>query len=161
MTTYVRNVKTVLKAQMPLLRDPKQLQNITSEMEPEPSPSKVEAPWHSAYPAPKNSNPSAVSRDEVRKWLDEGLIPGKDFVLVDLRRADHEVYTPNHINAFKLLISTTGRDDSGLDQPPCAKPVSKHPTTLHTLRGCWSEEGDFLLWCVHLLPSPPRRTKGL
>ena len=55
------------------------------------SKSKTEAPWHSAYPAPRNSNPSAVSRDEVRKWLDEGLIPGKDFVLVDLRRADHEV----------------------------------------------------------------------
>lgn len=117
-------------------------------MEPKASPSKVETPWHSAYPTPKKSNPQAISREELRKWLDEGLIPGKDFVLVDLRRADHEVCNRNHINAFKLLITTTGRHDPGLDQSPSAEPVSEHPHTLHALYSRWGQESDFLLWYV-------------
>lgn len=91
-------------------------------MDPKASAPKAETPWHSAYPAPRNSNPRAVSRDEVRKWLDEGLVPGKDFVLVDLRRADHEVCSRNHGNLFKSLTSNfVGRDYSRLDQPPRAK----------------------------------------
>ncbi|KAJ5650116.1 arsenate reductase (Arc2) [Penicillium longicatenatum] len=43
-------------------------------------------PWHAAYPAPKCTAP-VLSRLEVLKWLREGR---KDFVLVDLRRADFE-----------------------------------------------------------------------
>jgi len=128
--------------------------------EPKTSPSKVEAPWHSAYPEPRNSNPKAISRDELRKWLDEGLVPGKDFVLADLRRADHEVCNRNSIEAFQLLISNSGRGYSGLDQPPSAELVFKHPDPLHPLRICWSDESDLLLWCVHTLSRIPcRRTQ--
>ncbi len=52
---------------------------------------KIDTPWHSAYPAPRNPNPAAITRNELLRWLNDGLVPGKDFVLVDLRRADHEV----------------------------------------------------------------------
>lgn len=48
-------------------------------------------PWHAAYPPPRNGNPPSVSRDEVLQWLLQGQKPGRDFVLVDLRRNDHKV----------------------------------------------------------------------
>jgi len=47
-------------------------------------------PWHAAYPAPRTTNPPSVSRAELRAWLKEGQTPGVNFVLVDLRRNDHE-----------------------------------------------------------------------
>jgi arsenical-resistance protein 2 len=48
-------------------------------------------PWHAAYPKPKNTDPQSISRSEVLKRLDNGEEPGRDFLLVDLRRSDHEV----------------------------------------------------------------------
>lgn len=51
-----------------------------------------EAPWHAAFPAPTRKA-DTISRTEVLKWL-----PNKtatvDYVLVDVRRADHEVRFP-------------------------------------------------------------------
>ncbi|KAH0349672.1 hypothetical protein KCU83_g5324, partial [Aureobasidium melanogenum] len=47
-----------------------------------------EAPWHEAYPAPK-SEAAGISQSELLAMLEEGKEPGKDFVLVDLRRNDH------------------------------------------------------------------------
>ncbi|KAK3936353.1 Rhodanese-like domain-containing protein [Diplogelasinospora grovesii] len=46
------------------------------------------APWYAAYPAPK-SEAATMPREEVLVMLKEQR-PGKDFVLVDLRRNDHE-----------------------------------------------------------------------
>ena len=49
------------------------------------------APWHAAYPAPK-AEASAISREDVLSMLRSGeSVAGKTFVLVDLRRNDHEV----------------------------------------------------------------------
>ena len=50
----------------------------------------VEAPWHAAYPAPK-SEAVGISQSDLLVMLEEGKEPGKDFVLVDLRRNDHAV----------------------------------------------------------------------
>lgn len=51
----------------------------------------VPPPWHAAYPAPKTEAPS-IKRDMVLEMLRKGNdVAGKDFILVDLRRADHEV----------------------------------------------------------------------
>ncbi|KEQ57859.1 uncharacterized protein M437DRAFT_60783, partial [Aureobasidium melanogenum CBS 110374] len=47
-----------------------------------------EAPWHAAYPAPK-SKAVGISQFDLLVMLEEGKEPGKDFVLVDLRRNDH------------------------------------------------------------------------
>lgn len=49
-----------------------------------------EQPWHAAYPAPRNTA-DTLPRYELLQWLRDGKQPGKDFVLVDLRRTDFEV----------------------------------------------------------------------
>lgn len=51
-----------------------------------------EQPWHAAYPAPRNTA-DTLPRHELLQWFRDGKQPGKDFVLVDLRRTDFEVYT--------------------------------------------------------------------
>ncbi|PVH68961.1 Rhodanese-like protein [Cadophora sp. DSE1049] len=47
------------------------------------------SPWDPTYPIAKNQTPSAITRDEVLEMLRQGQKPGKDFILVDLRQADH------------------------------------------------------------------------
>lgn len=49
-----------------------------------------EAPWHAAYPAP-NSEAIGISQSDLLSMLEDGQEPGKDFILVDLRRNDHAV----------------------------------------------------------------------
>ena len=51
----------------------------------------AEKPWHAAYPAPKITA-GTVTREVVLSWIQEGKIPSKDFVLLDLRRTDFEVH---------------------------------------------------------------------
>ena len=48
-------------------------------------------PWHAAYPEP-TLTAASVTRQEVLRWFRDGRQPGKDFVLVDLRRTDFEVF---------------------------------------------------------------------
>lgn len=48
-----------------------------------------EQPWHAAYPEPR-SNPESIERSKVLELLKEGK-QSERFVLVDLRRTDHEV----------------------------------------------------------------------
>jgi hypothetical protein len=50
----------------------------------------TEAPWHAGYPAPK-SETKTISREEVLELYSAGKQPGVDFLLIDLRRNDHEV----------------------------------------------------------------------
>lgn len=52
---------------------------------------RVEAPWYAAYPAPK-SIPDSISASEFYRWLQDGKRVGTDFILVDLRRTDLEVW---------------------------------------------------------------------
>ena len=54
-----------------------------------------EQPWHAAYPKPV-STAVFLPRSTVVDWLVAGSkVQGKDFVLVDLRRMDHEVGCPS------------------------------------------------------------------
>jgi len=46
-------------------------------------------PWYAAFPAPQ-SEPGAMARHEVLALMQNSAV-GRDFVLVDLRRTDHEV----------------------------------------------------------------------
>lgn len=57
-------------------------------------------PWHAAYPPPQNSNPPSISRGELLQLLllhyssdrhENKNKKKKNFVLIDLRRIDHEV----------------------------------------------------------------------
>lgn len=92
----------------------------------------VPPPWHAAYPAPKTEAPS-ITRDAVLKMLRNGHnAAGKDFVLVDLRRADHEVcmvmssskYIPkeNHLMTGLQI----GGDNSRVHQLARSEPVAHH-----------------------------------
>ncbi|KAH0405437.1 hypothetical protein KCU89_g21, partial [Aureobasidium melanogenum] len=48
-----------------------------------------DAPWHAAYPDTK-SVPSTMTRAELFDMMNSNKKAGVDYVLVDLRRADHE-----------------------------------------------------------------------
>ncbi|RKL22704.1 hypothetical protein BFJ70_g13181 [Fusarium oxysporum] len=48
-------------------------------------------PWHAAYPPPLNKTPPATTRQAALEMMkDCKNIAGKDYVLIDLRRTDHE-----------------------------------------------------------------------
>lgn len=49
-------------------------------------------PWYAAYPTPRNAQPGSLTREELLKMMKaSNRVAGRDFVLVDLRRNDHEV----------------------------------------------------------------------
>ena len=50
--------------------------------------------WYDAYPKPRNESPAVVAREQLLGWLQNGQKSGADFLLVDLRRTDHEVKDP-------------------------------------------------------------------
>lgn len=47
-------------------------------------------PWHAAYPAPM-AEVESLPRQDLLRWIKEGKVAGKDYVLVDVRRIDLEV----------------------------------------------------------------------
>jgi len=47
-----------------------------------------------APPTPSNPNPAAITKSDLLLRLQAGQTPGIDFLLVDLRRTDHEVLFP-------------------------------------------------------------------
>ncbi|KAK9371754.1 Rhodanese-like domain-containing protein [Lipomyces chichibuensis] len=51
--------------------------------------SQIEPPWYAAYPEARTVAAS-ITRLDLLKWFREGKMPGRDFVLIDLRRTDHE-----------------------------------------------------------------------
>ncbi|OCK93535.1 uncharacterized protein K441DRAFT_661445 [Cenococcum geophilum 1.58] len=53
-------------------------------------PIRPEPPWYAAYPAARNKDPATISRLDLLALIKQGKKPGKDFILVDLRRTDHE-----------------------------------------------------------------------
>jgi hypothetical protein len=48
-------------------------------------------PWHAAYPKPRNAQPASITRAELLQKFQARQKPGIDFLLIDLRRTDHEV----------------------------------------------------------------------
>lgn len=62
-------------------------------------------PWHAAYPAPKNTEPLTISREEVLALLkaqhsDKKGSDAPDSLLVDVRRVDHAVR-----DSFRFALS--------------------------------------------------------
>lgn len=87
------------------------------------------APWHAAYPAPRNSQPEAIRREDVLEIMKLGQNKaGKDYVLVDLRRNDHEVnfYAHIHDHASNEAHNTVGWDYPRLDQSSRAELIPYH-----------------------------------
>lgn len=60
-------------------------------------------PWHQAYPPPTVTDPPSVSRQELLQLFREGKVAGRDFVLVDLRRNDHEVSEEHDLFSCKRV----------------------------------------------------------
>lgn len=58
---------------------------------PAPASAPAPAPWHAAYPKPSNPEPPAVTASDILRRFNEGKMPGHEYILVDLRRNDHEV----------------------------------------------------------------------
>lgn len=53
------------------------------------------SPWYAAYPRPRHLQPGTVTREQVLAMLKRvESAEGRDFILVDLRRTDHEVRRP-------------------------------------------------------------------
>lgn len=50
-------------------------------------------PWHAAYPKPIRTAES-ISGAEVLEKFNRGEQPGREFLLIDLRKNDHEVRAP-------------------------------------------------------------------
>lgn len=74
-----------------------------------------ELPWHAAYPPPKHENPPSIRRNEVLQLFRDGKTVGKDFILVDLRRTDHEVRSHIQERTYSVKINLSqGRDHSWL-----------------------------------------------
>ena len=46
--------------------------------------------WHENFPEPRHKNPNHIEKEEVLRQLQAGDLPGRDYLLVDLRRNDHE-----------------------------------------------------------------------
>ncbi|PVH88204.1 Rhodanese-like protein [Cadophora sp. DSE1049] len=52
-------------------------------------PAKAPAAWHASLPAPRNSTPDSITREELLDLFSKKDRSVKDFVLVDLRRTDY------------------------------------------------------------------------
>ncbi|KAI1612460.1 putative arsenate reductase [Exophiala viscosa] len=52
--------------------------------------SQKEPPWHAAFPVPRTTEPKSISPEDLLGRLQARERGGKDFLLVDLRRNDHE-----------------------------------------------------------------------
>ncbi|KIY02786.1 uncharacterized protein Z520_01251 [Fonsecaea multimorphosa CBS 102226] len=58
--------------------------------------SQDEKPWHAHFPAPRETDPKAITREDLLERFRQGQSGGRDFVLVDLRRNDHAGGTIKH-----------------------------------------------------------------
>jgi hypothetical protein len=64
-------------------------------------------PWYAAYPEPRNKDPDSISRADLLQRFQAGQKPGVDFLLIDLRRSDHEVYIHTLETLFYDLFRQT------------------------------------------------------
>lgn len=55
------------------------------------SEAKAQPPWHAAFPAPRTTDPKSITPTGLLQRLQAGQRGGREFLLVDLRRNDHEV----------------------------------------------------------------------
>lgn len=63
-------------------------------------------PWHAKYPAPEHQ-PGSLTREQLLELMKQvGDVAGADFLLVDLRRNDHEV-SLNSVSAIYHLAIVT------------------------------------------------------
>ncbi|OQV03048.1 Rhodanese-like domain-containing protein isoform 2 [Cladophialophora immunda] len=100
--------------------------------------------WYEAYPKPRNQSPTAVSRQELLQWLQGGKVPGVDFLLIDLRRTDHEVKRNGHADEGQWL---TGNVQGGTIKGSINLPAQSLYHSLPTLLNlCQSAGIRTVIW---------------
>lgn len=50
----------------------------------------TDVPWYAGYPEARSS-PATITRSDLLNMIEAGKKPGVDYILIDLRRTDHEV----------------------------------------------------------------------
>ncbi len=92
-------------------------------------------PWHAAFPKPKNSAPESITRSELLEKLRHSQQPGRDFLLIDLRRTDHEVHQSLELclEIIERLTRFLGRNHPRLAQSASSKSVQHTSHTLQSL----------------------------
>ena len=67
------------------------------------------APWHAAYPTPRNAGPATITREALLTLMTKNSgSAARDFILIDLRRTDNEVefqFPVSRRSAMLLVIS--------------------------------------------------------
>ena len=104
-----------------------------------------ETPWYSKYPVARTQIPASISREYLLNMIKSGK---DDFILIDLRRTDHEV--PNHLNSLfipeQLIMEEIGRNHTWIDQSPGAKLVHIITNFIRSSQGSRSAQGHLVLW---------------
>lgn len=92
--------------------------------------SETASPWHAAYPNPRTAQPAVLTRDAVLAMIKtEPDTASKSFVLVDLRRADHNVQDVSGLLCKSGSCSNTsflGRHNSRFDKFTGTKLIPCH-----------------------------------
>lgn len=93
--------------------------------------------WHAAYPAPRNT-PATIRREDVLDMIKQGAeTSSRDYVLVDLRRNDHEVcHIAHHLTSPFKELSELGRHYPRFNQSSCTEFVPYHTNPIHALQKC-------------------------
>jgi hypothetical protein len=64
-----------------------------------------ETPWQANFPPPRTTKPGAITREDLLARFEAGQKGGRDFLLVDVRRTDHEVSPRVHaVGSFRVKI---------------------------------------------------------
>lgn len=104
----------------------------------DPPPDAVEVPWLAAYPLPKCTDQPSIPRTEILRLFQDGYKQGKDFVLIDLRRTDHNVTsTQGKIrHVINVLTCHIGGYYPRVHESPSTFPISDDPHAVcHTFCG--------------------------
>jgi hypothetical protein len=92
-------------------------------------------PWHAAYPAPRNT-PATIRREDVLDMIKQSAeTSSRDYVLIDLRRNDHEVCTIEHrLSPPFRELSKLGRHHPRFNQPSRTEFVPYYTDPVHALQ---------------------------
>lgn len=64
-----------------------------------------DTPWQAEFPSPRTTTPDAILREDLLARFEAGQKGGRDFLLVDVRRTDHEVSQRLHADgSFSIKI---------------------------------------------------------
>lgn len=103
------------------------------------------ARWYDAYPKVKSQRLEPISRSDLLDLIHSGALPGRDFLLVDLRRDDHRVCHIG-IQLLVLIMTCLGRHHTRLLESPCTDTIPVFTYDIHSREDCQNIKGDLVLW---------------